>query len=364
MISELEEPETLLRMPTPRRSYLPFRNSVHLTQTEASDLMRQILSGNMAAEEVADILLFLRNKGETVGEIVGFAEAMRDLSLPIHVEQSDNPLIDTCGTGGDGADTFNISTAAAFVAAGAGMRVAKHGNRKISSRCGSCDVLEQLGVRVDLSPDRVATCVQDVGIGFLYAPSFHPAMRNAREARANLKGRTAFNLLGPLTNPARARIQVMGAYSVRAAELLANASARLGIERAFVVNGGDGLDEITTTTYTTIFQVEDGKVRKGRWFPSDFGLEQSLSEDLKGGDAEANAAIIRSVLDGERGPARDVVVANAAAALIAGQRASELKAAVAIASESIDSGGARSKLAELIQFTTNLATTDLNDEAV
>src|SRR4051794_30170884 len=309
MISELEEPETLVPMATRRQSYLPFRNSVHLTQAEASDLMRQILSGEMTGEEVAEILLFLRNKGETVAEIVGFAAAMRELSLPIHVDQSEAPLVDTCGTGGDGADTFNISTAAAFVVAGAGMRVAKHGNRKISSRCGSCDVLEQLGVRVDLSPSQVASCVQDLGIGFLYAPAFHPAMRSAREARASLKGRTAFNLLGPLTNPVRARVQVIGAFSVRAAEMLANASARLGIERAFVVNGGDGLDEITTTTFTTIFQVEDGKVQKGRWFPSDFGLEQSAPEDLKGGDPEANAAIIRSVLDGELGAARDVVIA-------------------------------------------------------
>ncbi len=359
MISELEEQETLLPMTTSRRSYLPFRNSVHLTRAEASDLMRQILSGSMSGEEVAEILVFLRNKGETVAEIVGFAEAMRELSLPIEVEQAESPVIDTCGTGGDGADTFNISTAAAFVVAGAGMRVAKHGNRKISSRCGSCDVLEQLGVRVDLSPDQVATCIQEVGIGFLYAPSFHPSMKNARDARAQLKGRTAFNLLGPLTNPARARFQVIGAFSVRAAELLANAAARLGTERAFVVNGGDGLDEITTTTHTTIFQVEGGKVQKGRWLPSDFGLEPSAPEDLKGGDPETNAAIMRSVLDGERGPARDVVVANAAAALIAGQRASELKAAVAIASESIDSGEARQKLDGLIQFTTNL-----NDEAI
>jgi len=359
MISELEEPKTLLPMSTPRRSYLPFRNSVHLTQSEACDLMRQILSGEMGAGEVAEILLFLRKKGETVAEIVGFAEAMRELSLPIHMDQAETPLIDTCGTGGDGADTFNISTAAAFVLAGAGMRVAKHGNRKISSRCGSCDVLEELGVRVDLSPEHVATCVQNVGIGFLYAPAFHPSMKNAREARAFLKGRTAFNLLGPLTNPVRARFQVIGAFSVRAAEMLANAAARLGIERAFVVTGGDGLDEITTTTYTTIFQVENGRVQKGRWLPSDFGLEQSSPEELKGGDPETNAGIIRSVLDGERGPARDVVVANAAAALVVGQRASELKAAVAIAAASLDTGEARRRLDELIRFTTNV-----NHEAI
>ena len=354
MISELEEPETLLPTPARRRSYLPFRNSVHLAQPEASDLMRQILAGEMSSDEIAEILSFLRNKGETVAEIVGFAAAMREQSLPIHVDQSEIPLVDTCGTGGDGAETFNISTAAAFVAAGAGMRVAKHGNRKVSSRCGSCDLLEHLGVRVDLTPEQVSACVESIGIGFLYAPSFHPAMKNAREARAALKGRTAFNLLGPLTNPARARIQVIGAFSVRAAEMLANASARLGIERAFVVNGGDGLDEITTTTYTTIFQVEDGRVQKGRWFPSDFGLEQSAPEDLKGGDAETNGAIVRSVLNGDVGPARDVVLANAAAALVVGQRASELKVGVAMAAESIDTGAARQKLESLIQFTTDL----------
>ncbi|MFL6416551.1 MAG: anthranilate phosphoribosyltransferase [Bryobacteraceae bacterium] len=340
-------------MPTRRESYLPFRNSVHLTQAEAYDLMRQIVSGQMSAEAIAEILLFLRNKGETVAEIVGFAEAMRQSSLPVHIDESETPLVDTCGTGGDGADTFNISSAAAFVVAGAGMRVAKHGNRKVSSRCGSCDVLEQLGVRVDLSPEQVASCIREVGMGFLYAPSFHPAMKSAREARASLQGRTVFNLLGPLTNPAQARLQVMGAFSVRAAEMLANAAARLGVERACVVNGGDGLDEITTTTHTTIFQVDGGKVQKGRWLPSDFGLEQSSPEDLKGGDAETNAGIIRSVLEGERGPARDVVLANAAAALVTGQRASELKPAVAIAAESIDSGAARRTLDELVRFTTN-----------
>jgi anthranilate phosphoribosyltransferase len=287
-----------------------------------------MLSGEMSTEEIAEILVFLRNKGETIAEVVGFAEAMRHLSLPIQVDQTEIPLVDTCGTGGDGAETFNISTAAAFVVAGAGMRVAKHGNRRISSRCGSCDVLEQLGVRVHLAPEQVVNCIGEVGIGFLYAPSFHPAMKNVREARSLLKGRTVFNLLGPLTNPARARFQVIGAFSVRAAEMLANASARLGIERACVVNGGDGL-------------------------PSDFGLEPSSPDDLKGGDPETNAAIIRSVLDGEIGPARDVVLANAAAALIVGQHASELKAAVATAAESIDSGAARRKLDELIQYTTN-----------
>lgn len=355
MISELVEPETLLPMSTPRRSHLPFRNSVHLTQAEAADLMRQILSGAVTSEEAVEILLFLRNKGETIAEVVGFAEAMRELSLPIDVDQSEEPLLDTCGTGGDGADTFNISTAAAFVVAGAGMRVAKHGNRKVSSRCGSCDVLEQLGVRVDLLPSEVAACIQAVHIGFLYAPAFHPKMTNAREARMRLKGRTVFNLLGPLTNPVRARFQVIGAYSVRTAEMLAHAAARLGIERAFVVNGGDGLDEITTATYTTIFQVEDGKVQKGRWLPSDFGIAQSDPEELKGGDPETNATIIRAVLEGEPGPARDVVVANAAAALVVGQRASELKAAVALAAESIDSGAARRTLEELIQFTNDLS---------
>jgi anthranilate phosphoribosyltransferase len=334
--------------------HLPYRNFIHLSQAEAHDLMHALLSGEMETEEIARVLHFLRGKGETIAELVGFASAIREMSHPLDIDQSEDPLLDTCGTGGDDCQTFNISTATAFVAAGAGLRVAKHGNRRISSQCGSADVLEALGVKVDLSTDQVATCIRQTGIGFLYAPLMHPAVKHAQEARLLLKGRTAFNLLGPLTNPVRARVQLIGAFSVRAAEMLAHAAARLGIERAFVVHGADGLDEITTAGLTTVFQVENSRVQKGRWLPSDFGLPQSSLEDLKGDGPETNAAIIRSVLGGEPGPRRDIVVANAAAALLVAERTPDLKSAVALAVEAIDSGAARLKLEQLTEFTTQV----------
>jgi anthranilate phosphoribosyltransferase len=321
-----------------------------LSQSEAHDLMHRMLSGTMGTEGIADVLAFLRRKGETLAELVGFASAIREMGPSLDLANLEEPLLDTCGTGGDGTCTFNISTATAFVVAGAGIRVAKHGNRRISSQCGSADVLEALGVSVTQPPEQVSACIRQTGIGFLYAPLLHPAVKHAQEARLLLKGRTVFNLLGPLTNPAHARIQLIGAYSVRAAEMLAHASARLGIERAFVVHGADGLDEISTTGITTVFQVEDGRVQKGRWTPADFGLDPASIEDLKGEDAATNAGIIRTVLDGEPGPRRDIVVANAAAALLVAQRAPDLKSAVTLAAESIDSGAARRKLEQVVQF--------------
>ena len=317
--------------------------------------MRRMLSGEMDTEGIADVLSFLRRKGETIAELVGFAMAIREMSQPVDLDQSENPVLDTCGTGGDSTNSFNISTATAFVAAGAGLSVAKHGNRRISSQCGSADVLEALGVPIDLSAEQVSQCIRETGIGFLYAPLLHPAVKHAQEARLLLKGRTVFNLLGPLTNPVCARVQLIGAFSIRAAEMLAQASARLGIERAFVVHGADGFDEITTTGHTTVFQVEDGRVQKGRWSPSDFGVPQSPIEDLKGGDPEMNAGIVQSILDGAPGPRRDIVVVNAAAALLVAQRATDLKDAVELAAESIDSGAARRKLQHLIEFTSNLS---------
>ena len=317
--------------------------------------MRRMLSGEMDTEGIADVLSFLRRKGETIAELVGFAMAIREMSQPVDLDQSENPVLDTCGTGGDSTNSFNISTATAFVAAGAGLSVAKHGNRRISSQCGSADVLEALGVPIDLSAEQVSQCIRETGIGFLYAPLLHPAVKHAQEARLLLKGRTVFNLLGPLTNPVCARVQLIGAFSIRAAEMLAQASARLGIERAFVVHGADGFDEITTTGHTTVFQVEDGRVQKGRWSPSDFGVPQSPIEDLKGGDPEMNAGIVQSILDGAPGPKRDIVVVNAAAALLVAQRATDLKDAVELAAESIDSGAARRKLQHLIEFTSNLS---------
>lgn len=336
-------------------SHLPFRNFVHLSQAEAHILMHRMLSGEMSTEGIAEVLSFLRRKGETVAELVGFASAIREMSEPIELEQSEEPVVDTCGTGGDSANSFNVSTATAFVIAGSGLRVAKHGNRRISSQCGSADVVEALGIAVNLSAQQVIECIRETGIGFLYAPLLHPAVKHAQEARLLLKGHTVFNMLGPLTNPVRARVQLIGAFSVRAAEMLAQASARLGIERAFVVHGGDGLDEITTTAYTTVFQVEAGRVQKGRWSPADFGVSQVSIEDLKGGDPATNAGIIRSVLEGETGARRDIVVANAAAALLVAERGPDLKSAVAMAAESIDSGAAKRKLEQLIQFTSTLS---------
>ncbi len=316
--------------------------------------MRRMLSGDMDTEGIADVLHYLRRKGETVAELVGFASAMQEMAHPIELAQDDDPVIDTCGTGGDGANTFNVSTATAFVVAGAGQRVAKHGNRRISSQCGSADVLEALGVPVTLPAGQVAECIRETGIGFLYAPLLHPAVKHAQEARLLLKGRTIFNLLGPLTNPVRARLQLLGAFSVRAAEMMAQALARLGIDRAFVVHGADGLDEITTTGPTTVFQVEEGGVQKGRWLPADFGLPEATLEDLQGGDSETNAQIIRGILEGEPGPKRDLVVANSAAALFVARKAIDLKSAVAMAAESIDSGSARRKLEKLIEFSVRL----------
>ncbi len=334
-----------------RMTHLPFRNSVHLTQTEAHDLMHRMLSGEMDTEGIADVLSFLRRKGETLSELVGFASAIREMSPAIPSEElRAEPLLDTCGTGGDGTCTFNISTAAAFVAAGAGLRVAKHGNRRISSQCGSADVLELLGVPVHLSGADIPACILETGIAFLYAPLLHPAVKHAQEARLMLKGRTVFNLLGPLTNPVGASVQLIGAFSVRAAEMLAQASARLGIERGFVVHGADGLDEISTTGPTTVFQVEDGRVQKGRWQPGDFGVKAATLEDLRGGNPQENADLLRGLLEGEPGPRRDVVVANAAAALFLAGRAVDLKTAVGMAHESIDSGAARRKLEKLVEF--------------
>ena len=331
--------------------FLPFRNSVHLSQAEAHSLMHEMLSGSMDTAGIAEVLGYLRRKGETVAELVGFASAMREMALPVELDQFEAPLLDTCGTGGDGTNTFNISTATAFVVAGAGLRVAKHGNRRISSQCGSADVLEALGVKVSLSAEQVIECIRETDVGFLFAPLLHPAVKYAQEARLQLKGRTVFNLLGPLTNPVGARMQLIGAFSIRAAEILAQASARLGTERAYVVHGSDGLDEITITGPTTVFLVEDGKVQKGSWSPQDFGVETATIEQLQGGSPEDNAQIVKEVLDGKTGPQRDIVLVNAAAALLLGHKSMDVRGAMELAQQSIDSGAARRKLDQLAAFT-------------
>ena len=331
--------------------FLPFRSSVHLTQAEAHNTMHELLSGAMDTASIAQLLSYLRQKGETIAELVGFASAMREVGSPVDLDQSLEPVLDTCGTGGDGTNTFNISTATAFVAAGAGLRVAKHGNRRISSQCGSADVLEALNVQVSLSARHAAECVQQTGIGFLFAPLVHPAVKHAQEARLQLKGRTIFNLLGPLTNPVQARMQLIGAYSIRTAELLAQAAARLGTERAYVAHGADGLDEISISGPTTVFMVENGKVQKGTWSPQDFGVESVSLDELRGGDSQENARIIRGILDGEPGPKRDVVLVNAAAAILLAHKAADVREAMEIAREAVDSGAAKEKLDQLAAFT-------------
>jgi anthranilate phosphoribosyltransferase len=330
-----------------------------LTRAEADAAMEQILSGRSNDAEIASLLSTLQIKGETVEELVGFASAMRRYAtriFPSNLLRPGETLVDTCGTGGDAKGTFNVSTAAAFVVAGAGVRVAKHGNRSISSKCGSADVLEALGVRIDLEPERVARAIEEVGIGFLFAPAVHAATRHAMPARRELRVRTVFNLLGPLTNPAGASVQVVGVYDASAIEMMARALGELGVRRAFVVHGADGLDEISISGETSVAELRDGTVRTYTIAPEDFGLRRAPIEAILGGDAKHNAGIIhkilgRSLLYREHGPQRDIVRANAAAALVAAGRATDWMDGVRLATESIDSGAARERLETLVAFT-------------
>jgi anthranilate phosphoribosyltransferase len=289
-------------------------------------------------------------KGETVDELVGFARAMRAVAVRVDAGLNGEPLLDTCGTGGDGQSTFNISTIAAFVVAGAGVRVAKHGNRSMSSQCGSADLLESLGIVVPAPPELVARAIREVGIGFLFAPAVHTAMKHAQPVRAELKMRTVFNLLGPLTNPAGATAQLVGAPSEHAAELMAGALAQLGLARGFVVHGSDGLDEITTTGPTSVFEINGGKVQRRTFAPEDFGTERVDGAALKGGDRETNAAIARAVLGGAAGPRREIVLVNAAAALVVAGQSVDFREAMRFAAASIDSGAAFRKVDELARF--------------
>ena len=328
-----------------------------LSRREAQNAMEDILSGSAPAIEIAQFLAALRFKGETVDELVGFAAAMRRHATPIFApgQRAPEPLVDTCGTGGDARGTFNVSTAAAFVVAGAGVHVAKHGNRSISSHCGSADVLEQLGVRIDLPPDRVGRAIEEVGIGFLFAPAVHAATRHAMPVRRELKVRTVFNLLGPLTNPAGASAQVSGVYDASFTELMAKALGELGVRRAFVVHGADGLDEISLSGETSVAELRDGVVRSYTVAPEDFGLPRAPLEAICGGDAKHNAKIIHRVFGRpghahEHGSHRDIVLANSAAALVAAGRAKDFLEGVRYAAESIDSGAARARLEALIAF--------------
>lgn len=356
-------------------------HSESLSRDEARDVMAEVLTGKCTDAQIAALLIALRMKGETVEEIVGFAEAIRAAAAPLPLERTirnggvpeavavtgtgrdalaedpiadsslaDSSLVDTSGTGGDASGTFNISTATALVTAGAGVRVAKHGNRSISSKCGSADVVEALGINIQLSPERSAQCLREAGICFLYAPNLHPAMKQVQGVRRELRMRTMFNLLGPLTNPARASGQVVGVYSLDLVEKLAEALSMLGLRRALVVHGLDGLDEITITGPTRIAEAREGSVRSYEVEPEEFGMKRAVLQEISGGDANENASIIRAVLGGEKSPRRDVVVLNAAAALVAAGRADHIAVAIPLAVRSIDSGAAAAKLQALAHF--------------
>ena len=336
-----------------------------LSREDARLVMTQVLAGRCTDAQIAALLVALHMKGETVEEIVGFAEAIRAAAIPLGLRSNQtvdvsgterDALVDTCGTGGDASGTFNISTATALVVAGAGVRVAKHGNRSVTSKCGSADVMEALGVKINLPPAALAACLEEVGIAFLFAPAMHSAMQHVQSARRQLRLRTVFNLLGPLTNPAQASAQIVGVYSVALVEKLAEALSMLGLHRALVVHGLDGLDEITITAPTRIAEVRDGTVRTYEITPEEFGMQRGTLDDISGGDAAVNAAIIAEVLAGKKSSKRDVVLLNAAAALVAAGRADHLADALPLASKSIDSGAAAGKLAALVRFTN---TTDL-----
>ena len=316
----------------------------HLSAVQAHAAMQEILSGQASESVIAGFLVALRMNGETASELAGFARAMREKAVPVDAGRN---LIDIVGTGGDGAGTFNISTATALVLAGAGLHVAKHGNRAISSRVGSADVLEALGVRIAMTPEEAARAIREIGLGFLYAPLLHPAMKYAQPVRREIKMRTVFNLLGPLTNPANVEYLVIGAPSPEAARVMAGALSELGTAHSYVVHAQDGLDEISINSPTEVHEVWSGRVQKHLWTPADFGVPPGPLDALAGGDATENARLVRDVLHGEHGHRRDIVLVNAAAGLMAAGVASTPAVGMEIAMESIDSGRAAAVLEKL-----------------
>ena len=322
----------------------------HLTETQAMEVMTEIMEGEATPAQIAAFLIGLRVKGESAAEITGCARVMRDKATHISTPAGSIP-VDTAGTGGDAAGTFNISTTAAFVAAGAGVVMAKHGNRAASSRCGSADVLEALGVDVSLEPAGVEAAIAEVGIGFLFAPALHGAMRHAIGPRREIGVRTIFNILGPLTNPAHARRQLVGIYDGSLTSVMAQVLNNLGAERAFVVHGRDGLDELTTTGPTTVSELRDGQVETYEVCPDDFGFAPTRPADLKGGDADFNAGLLKNILSGENLPQRDIVLLNAAAAIAAGTPGESIAACMPRARDSLESGRALAKLEQLQEFT-------------
>ncbi|MCC6627777.1 MAG: anthranilate phosphoribosyltransferase [Chloroflexi bacterium] len=323
-----------------------------LTRDEAHQVMEEIMTGEATPAQFGALVTALRMRGETVDEVAGFAAVMRAKALPVHV---DGPLVDTCGTGGDASGTFNISTAAAIVAAGAGARVAKHGNRAMTSQCGSADVLEGLGVKLDLTPEQVARCIETVGIGFMFAQAFHPAMRFAGPPRREIGIRTVFNILGPLTNPAGAQHQLIGVGHRELVPKLAEVLRQLGARHALVVHGLDGMDEISISAPTLVQEFHDGAMRQYELRPEDLGFATAPRDAIAGGDIAHNVAVIRRLFTGGNGPARAVVLLNAAAAVRAAGLAPSLEAALPLAERSLDSGAAAATLERLITFTWEVA---------
>lgn len=325
-------------------------NRTDLTADEAEQAMTIIMTGQATQAQIGGYLVALRMKGETVAEITGSARAMRAQASPVPYQANGDPLVDTAGTGGDGAHSFNISTAAAFVIAGAGSKVAKHGNRAASSKCGSADVLSALGVNIDLSPEQVAACIEEVGIGFMFAPRFHPAMKHAIGPRRELGQRTIFNLLGPLTNPAGATHQLIGVYDPALTEPIAEVLGELGGKAAYVVHGHGGMDELVTSGPNRVSHLRDGKVRTFELDASRFGLRPAGAETLRGGEPQENAAILRALLSGEdRSPRRDVLLLNSAAALAAAD--GDFTSALAQAERALSSGAALARLEYLAAYT-------------
>lgn len=334
----------------------------NLTEKEAADVMSEIMSGEATEAQISAYITALRMKGETVEEITGSARTMRSFATPIRIKSrldidrediniDQETIIDTCGTGGDGTCTFNVSTATAFVVAACGLAVAKHGNRSVSSACGSADVLEALGVNLNVTTEKVEECIAKIGIGFLFAPSLHGAMKYAIGPRRQIGIRTIFNILGPLTNPASANAQVLGVYSEPLAEMLARVLLNLGSKKAWAVHGDDGLDEITITGPTKVAELSDGTVRVFTITPEEFGLKRASIEDIRGGDAKKNAQIIRDLLSGAHGPKRDIVLLNSGAGLFVGGKAKTPHEGIRIAAEAIDSGRAKEKLEQLVKLT-------------
>ena len=324
----------------------------NLTEEEAFDVAREIMNGEATDAQISAFLVSLRLKGETVDEITGFVRAMRDKATKIVCRP--DYLVDTCGTGGDRSGTFNVSTLSSFVAAGAGCRVAKHGNRSVSSSCGSADLLTQLGINIEISPEQVSSCINEVGIGFLYAPLFHRAMKHAIGPRREIGIRTIFNILGPLTNPAGVKRQLLGVFDDRFAEPMANVLKRLESEHVLIVHGEDGLDEITIAGETKISELINGKIKNYTIRPEDFGLRRASLEEIKGGTPELNAKIAIDILQGEKGPKRDFVLMNAGAVIYVSGKAKSIKEGIELAKESIDSGKAKEKLEALKNLSNNI----------